>query len=103
MPSEERSQLRVIGYDLYSGATGVAMFLAALDRLDGAERYRDLALAALAPLREEINCRQRGPRLARSIGIGGPLGWARLSTDWLDRDSFLARRRCSTTPAGLHS
>jgi type 2 lantibiotic biosynthesis protein LanM len=74
MPREERSQLRVIGYDLYSGATGVAMFLAALDRLDGADRYRDLALAALAPLREEINCLQRGPRLARSIGIGGAVG-----------------------------
>jgi type 2 lantibiotic biosynthesis protein LanM len=74
LPAEERSQLKVIGYDLYSGASGVALFLGAFEHVTGKNNYHDLAMAALAPLREELRGGISGPRLARRLGIGGGVG-----------------------------
>ena len=74
LPGEGRVQLEVIGHGLYSGASGVALFLAALDRVTGTGGYRDLALAALHPLRNELRSREGGLRLARGMGIGGGAG-----------------------------
>lgn len=74
LPSEERSQLEVIGYDLFSGACGVALFLSALEHVTNKGNYHNLALAALAPLREELRDRESSFRLARRMGIGGGTG-----------------------------
>jgi type 2 lantibiotic biosynthesis protein LanM len=71
--SEEHAQLDVIGNDLYSGATGIALFLAALSRVTG-DDYRALSLAAIAPLREELWGAKSGRRLALKMGIGGAAG-----------------------------
>lgn len=71
--SEEHAQLDVIGNDLYSGATGIALFLAALSRVSGDE-YRALSLAAIAPLREELWGDKSSRRLSRKMGIGGAAG-----------------------------
>jgi type 2 lantibiotic biosynthesis protein LanM len=67
----ERYQLQPAGHDLYSGAPGIALFLAALEKITGAG-YRELALGALQPLRRAL--RQYGQRTARDIGIGGASG-----------------------------
>ncbi len=74
LPGEERAQLKVIGYDLYSGASGIALFLAALRRITREARYHDLALAALAPFRAELRGAESGPRLTRIMGIGAGAG-----------------------------
>ncbi len=69
----EMSQLVVLGPDLYNGACGIALFLAAHAAGADAESSEGLALAALARLRETL--RGRNPaRVARSLGLGGGLG-----------------------------
>lgn len=104
MPREERSQLRIIGFDLYSGASGVALFLAALERLTGGDGLRELARAALAPLRSELASPANGPRLARVLGLGGGAGLGSIiyalthAAVLLDDDSLL---RDALRAAGL--
>ena len=69
----EVSQLVVLGPDLYNGACGIALFLAAHAAVTDAMSSRDLALAALAPLRAALVGRNPA-RTARSLGLGGALG-----------------------------
>lgn len=71
--AEGYAQLDVIGNDLYSGATGVALFLAALSRV-AEDDYQSLSLTAIEPLREELWGKKGGLRLARKMGIGGASG-----------------------------
>jgi len=59
-----------LGFDLYDGLPGVAMFLAYLGALTREERYTDLAQAALTTLRSQM---ERGQSLITSIG--GFEGW----------------------------
>jgi type 2 lantibiotic biosynthesis protein LanM len=69
----EVSQLVVLGPDLYNGACGIALFLAAHASVTNAKSSEDLAFAAVAGLREIL--RGRNPaRTARSLGLGGGLG-----------------------------
>jgi type 2 lantibiotic biosynthesis protein LanM len=65
--------LVALGADLYGGATGVALFLAAQARLSGDAASADLALAALASVRHSIRG-SGGMRFARVLGIGGAAG-----------------------------
>ncbi len=67
------SQLTVLGHDLYNGACGIAMFLAAHAKITQSDESADLASAAIAPLRGEVSCR-RAVRLGRVLGIGGATG-----------------------------
>jgi type 2 lantibiotic biosynthesis protein LanM len=69
----EVSQLVVLGPDLYNGACGIAVFLAAHAASRGAESSAELALAAVAPIREILHGRAPA-RLGRSLGVGGALG-----------------------------
>jgi len=66
-------QLVCLGPDLYNGACGIALFLAAHAAVTGSEPSRDLALAALSYLRKTMKGRNAA-RMARSLGIGGALG-----------------------------
>jgi type 2 lantibiotic biosynthesis protein LanM len=69
----QKYQLEVTGPDLYGGGAGIALYLAALEHVTGGAEFRDLALAALEPLRKDL----RGAyadRLARDFGIGGASG-----------------------------
>ena len=69
----EVSQLVVLGPDLYNGACGVAVFLAAHAAVTGDASSEALSRAALAGLRQSL--RGRNPaRMARSVGVGGGLG-----------------------------
>lgn len=66
-------QLAVLGNDLYGGAPGVALFLAAHAHVAGVTSSRELALAGLASVRHIINS-NRAAHLARVLGIGGASG-----------------------------
>ncbi len=69
----ERWALQPTAYDLYEGGPGIAVFLSALARATGDERWRELALGALTPLLDEA---ERHPgRLAVLRGIGGATGF----------------------------
>jgi type 2 lantibiotic biosynthesis protein LanM len=70
----EHGALAPLAFDLYSGTTGVALFLAALWRVSGISSYRDLALEALGAARDISDARDGGAQVARLIGIGGGNG-----------------------------
>ena len=69
----EVSQLVVLGPDLYNGNCGIALFLAAHSATRAQPPSGELALAAVAPIREALHGRTPA-RLARSVGLGGALG-----------------------------
>lgn len=67
-------QFQPMGYDLYNGCIGVALFLAALEKVIGNAGFRDLTLAVLLPLRKLLRNSQSNQELAKKIGIGGAIG-----------------------------
>lgn len=69
----EVSQLVPLGFDLYNGAPGIALFLAAYAHATNDEAARELSLAGLAPVRSYLKGRSSA-RTARSIGVGGATG-----------------------------
>jgi len=66
-------QLVCLGPDLYNGASGIALFLAAHAAATGSNPSGALALAALSHFRKTLNGRNAA-RMARTLGIGGALG-----------------------------
>jgi class II lanthipeptide synthase len=66
-------QLVCLGPDLYNGATGIALFLAAHGAVSGHAPSAELALASLAHIRRNLNSRSAA-RFARSLGIGAATG-----------------------------
>ena len=69
-PELGRYQVEPIGPELYGGAVGVGLFLAAHYRIDGVRWARDLALAAVHPVCQELS--DEGPeRFAEQFGLGG--------------------------------
>lgn len=66
----------VLGPHLYDGTVGIALFLAAVDRVRGGDEWRELALLAVAPLRRLLGELVRDPERARGtrLGIGGVAG-----------------------------
>jgi len=53
-PRSEHPRLEPMGMALYDGRCGIALFMAALHRVTGRSKFRDLALAALSPLRAHL-------------------------------------------------
>ncbi|OUL34032.1 LanM family lanthionine synthetase [Nostoc sp. 106C] len=74
--SAERYQLQVMGDSLYDGNCGIALFLAALDRVTSNTQFRNLALAALQSVRRVLQTSNVEfiHRFDRRIGIGGGIG-----------------------------
>ncbi len=70
LPKAERFQLSPLGYGLDDGSCGIALFLAALWSVTKDNQFRDLALEALLPLRQELQ-RQK---VATLIGADMELG-----------------------------
>jgi hypothetical protein len=69
----EVAQLVTLGADLYNGAGGIALFLAAHARYAKDSVSRELTLKALAATRLQI-AQPSAPRWARGLGIGGASG-----------------------------
>jgi type 2 lantibiotic biosynthesis protein LanM len=67
------SQLVPLGYDLYSGSLGIALFCAAYGRVAANACARDLALAAIGSLRKDLHS-PTAARLARGLGTGAASG-----------------------------
>ena len=67
-----RYQLEPLQFDLYSGTSGVALFLAAADRFAPGTGLSELALAAIRPLQHTLH--RRPDHLAQTMGIGGAGG-----------------------------
>jgi type 2 lantibiotic biosynthesis protein LanM len=93
----EGYQLLPLGFDLYDGTSGIALFLAALAWLTGETTYRDWALAAIKPLTEYVRQLASFPIEERfsEMGIGGATGlgsclYALVHIGlWLDVPDFL--------------
>ena len=66
-------QLAPLGTDLYNGAVGVAVFLAAHARVAANEQSARLARAGISALRHDLLGVNAG-RSARAVGIGGSTG-----------------------------
>ncbi|CCJ08630.1 Lanthionine synthetase C-like protein [Methylocystis sp. SC2] len=73
LANSEVSQLVVLGPDLYNGACGIALFLAAHAVVGECQASADLALAGISRLRSDLRNRNAA-RLARSLGLGGATG-----------------------------
>lgn len=71
-PTGERLNLLPSDDYLYNGRIGVALFLAALDRVTGSDEFHDLALSAVLPLRKVLQ--QSNPPITRRTALGGATG-----------------------------
>jgi len=75
----DQFQFQPMGYSLYSGVCGVALFLAALEHVTGGADVRDLALAAVVPVQTWLRQRKTQGGTAGEIGIGGAGGCGSIS------------------------
>ncbi len=74
--ASERYQLQPLGADLYSGAPGVALFLAAAATADASRGYAELARAALLSVCDALasDSHVLVARWLKGIGVGGCAG-----------------------------
>jgi class II lanthipeptide synthase len=70
----ERHLFLPLGYGLYEGAAGVALFLSAAARISGNPDIREAALSSLRPLRSRLRSGDFAAQIADAIGIGGLAG-----------------------------
>ncbi|ODH02060.1 Lanthionine synthetase C family protein [Nostoc sp. KVJ20] len=69
IPTVKRFQLKALGYHLYDGSCGIALFLAAVSVVMKDNQYRSLALQGLQPLRQHLqNLETEKP--TNDIGLG---------------------------------
>ena len=73
-PRVERYLLESLDPQLYHGLGGIALFLAALHRVGGGERHRELALTAVRRVVREAEEPELIERVARTLGLGGIAG-----------------------------
>lgn len=76
IPEAQRFQFQPMSYDLYDGSYGIALFLAALEKVTGETGFRNLALGALQPFRKVLQDLdfESEQRITKQIGIGGGKG-----------------------------
>ncbi len=99
--------------NLYDGACGVGLFLAALARVSGRGEYRDLALAACEPVAQALGSAQESAVMPQEVGacsgLGGIvyalvgigrllgeercIGWARQTAERIEPRTIAADRR----------
>ncbi|MBD2694681.1 type 2 lanthipeptide synthetase LanM family protein [Anabaena catenula] len=89
--SAERYRLQVLGYSLYEGRCGVALFLSALNQMTKQPRFHDLALRTLQPLRQQIQKLdlESQQRIVRLVGIGGASGLGSMIYSFVKVSQFL--------------
>jgi len=83
--------LASLGYDLYEGIPGVALFLAYLGAVSGEERYSELARLALMTLRRQVQrSKATIERIGAYAGWGGIIyTFAHLGALWNDPKLFV--------------
>jgi type 2 lantibiotic biosynthesis protein LanM len=76
VPNAERFQFQPLGFSLYDGSCGVALFLASVAHVTGSSHWGDLAVDALQSLRTVLHTSNDffAQKFARRIGIGGGTG-----------------------------
>lgn len=91
VPSAERFQLQPLDQSLYDGNCGIALFLAALERLTASNQFRYLALGALGYTRRVLQTAdaQLTQRLVNKIGIGGAKGLGSIIYSLVKISNFL--------------
>jgi type 2 lantibiotic biosynthesis protein LanM len=77
MPDAQKFQLKPLGYGLYDGSCGVALFLSALEKITGAKQgFENLAFEALLPVSKILQNKdpifQR--QISKQLGIGAGMG-----------------------------
>ncbi|MCF4965710.1 type 2 lanthipeptide synthetase LanM family protein [Nostoc sp. CMAA1605] len=72
IPKFQRFQLKALGYHLYDGSCGIALFLAALWAVTKDEQYRQFALKGLQPLRQYLikSSADNSTELTEDIDVG---------------------------------
>ncbi|MEC4895937.1 MAG: type 2 lanthipeptide synthetase LanM family protein [Oscillatoria sp. PMC 1051.18] len=104
----EQFQFQPLGDSLYDGRCGIALFLAALERVSG-KSYQNLISATLAPLHQRLYSRDRAmtEQWLQQIGIGGATGLGSIIYTFVKLSQFLeadfwleaaARAACFLTP-----
>lgn len=88
----------VLGSDLYGGATGVALFMAALARVTRSDAYRQASLDGLAPVlhlcrrslaRDPASANLRAPAVGGLTGLGSMVySFVRIG-QWLDESALI--------------
>ncbi len=73
-PSPDEPVLEPVGIGLFSGTSGIALFLAAAAAVTKHRAARELAARVLDPLRRRLEDREYRRALASGIGIGGAAG-----------------------------
>jgi len=74
-PLRKMQNSGLMGMDLYSGSTGVAIFLAAIARVTGEDRWRELAIESTKPRLIQMRRENARPFLTKMpLGIGSGLG-----------------------------
>jgi len=72
-----RYHLEPIGYSLYEGSTGIALFFAALGKITGDSKFRGLALKSVMHLSQALRA-DRPDRVLPAMCAGGALGYGSL-------------------------
>jgi type 2 lantibiotic biosynthesis protein LanM len=80
-----------LGYSLYDGNCGIALFLAALAKVTRNTQFRDLALRAIQPLQKflQTSDTQTAQSAAKDMGIGGGAGVASIIYSLVKISQFL--------------
>ncbi len=91
IPRTERFQYQPMGFNLYDGKSGIALFLAAFDAERKSDQYRDLILGALQPLRQEFSQDSQGLRKwVRLNEHGGACGVGSILYTWVNLSKHLS-------------
>ena len=88
----ERFQFQPLGFSLYDGSCGVALFLAAIAHVTGSNHWGNLAVEALQSLRTVLQTSNDlfAQKFARRMGIGGGTGIGSIIYSLVKISEFLA-------------
>ena len=74
IPGSDRCSITTADMSLYGGATGIAVFLAAVQTLEFSERRQDVIRGAIQPLLESLSYAADLPRVLHHVGFGACSG-----------------------------
>ena len=87
-PRTRRFRVEPIGYSLFDGCSGVALFFSSLAQATKESRWRDLALQALEPIRSDLRAK-RYERIFSRIGMEGSANWGTVIYALVQSSHFL--------------